>query len=51
MERSALHLGANIGFLFQKEHTFQAGVAELYATDPVLAEYQKGCAPGRRIFG
>ena len=39
MQDYTFHLGADIGFLFQKEHTFLTGLAELYATDPVLAGY------------
>ncbi len=32
-------LGVNIGFLFQKESPFKAGVTKIRASDPVLANY------------
>lgn len=35
----ASDLGMEIGFLFQKESTFQAGITKTRATDPVLADY------------
>ncbi len=39
MQDVASFLGVNIGFLFQKATTFEAGVATLYVSDPALAEY------------
>jgi|WetSurMetagenome_2_1015567.scaffolds.fasta_scaffold00054_56 hypothetical protein len=35
----ASDLDVDIGFLFQKEATFQAGIAKTRATDPILADY------------
>jgi hypothetical protein len=35
----ASDLGIDIGFLFQKESTFQAGIAKTRAFDPMLADY------------
>jgi hypothetical protein len=39
MQDVAAVLGVNIGFLFQKQAAFDAGVAALQASDPALAEY------------
>jgi hypothetical protein len=39
MQDVAAVLGVNIGFLFQKQATFEAGVAGLQASDPALADY------------
>lgn len=39
MQSVSVELGINIGFLFQKQPAFEAGVAALRATDPVLADY------------
>ena len=32
-------LGVNIGFMFKQQAAFEAGIAALQATDPLLAEY------------
>ena len=39
MQALALEFGVNIGFLFQKQAAFQAGLAALAAQDPPLAAY------------
>jgi hypothetical protein len=39
MQEVAAVLGVNIGFLFQKQAAFEAGVAALQASDPALADY------------
>ena len=39
MQDVATVLGVNIGFLFQKQATFEAGIAALQASDPALADY------------
>jgi hypothetical protein len=39
MQSLTTELGVNIGFLFQKQAAFEAGVAALDAADPALAEY------------
>lgn len=39
MQDVAAVLGVNIGFLFQKQAAFEAGVAALHASDPALADY------------
>jgi hypothetical protein len=39
MQVLAEDLGIEIGFLFQKESTFQAGIAKTRLSDPVLANY------------
>jgi hypothetical protein len=41
MQDVAAVLGVNIGFLFQKQAAFDAGVATLQASDPALADYLK----------
>ena len=43
MQAVAAELGVNIGFLFQKQTGFEAGLAALAGDDPALADY-----PGRR---
>jgi hypothetical protein len=35
----AKDLGVDFGFLFQKESTFQAGITNMRASDPMLADY------------
>jgi hypothetical protein len=39
MQDVATVFGVNIGFLFQKQAAFDAGIASLHASDPALAEY------------
>ena len=39
MQALALELGVNIGFLFQKQAAFEAGLGALAAQDPPLAAY------------
>jgi hypothetical protein len=39
LQALATDLGFNFGFLFQKKPTFEAGIAKLRATDPLLADY------------
>lgn len=39
MQNLAAELGVSIGFLFQQEGAFAAGIVALAATDPALAEY------------
>ena len=39
MQDVAAVLGVNIGFLFQKQAAFEAGVATLQASDHALADY------------
>lgn len=39
MQDLATELQANIGFLFQKQATFETGLGTLQTTDPTLAEY------------
>lgn len=39
MQDLATELQANIGFLFQKQNAFEAGLAALQATDPLLCDY------------
>jgi len=39
MQDLANELGVNIGFMFKQQGTFEAGIASLKATDPLLAEY------------
>jgi hypothetical protein len=39
MQDVAAVLGVNIGFLFQKQTAFEAGLAVLHTTDPALADY------------
>ena len=52
MQGVALELGVNIGFLFQKQAAFEAGLGALAAQDPPLAAYleqaraQTGWMPG-----
>ena len=42
MQVLAEDCGIEIGFLFQKESSFQAGIAKARASDPVLADYLAG---------
>jgi hypothetical protein len=42
MQALAQELGIEIGFLFQKESSFEAGIARTRASDPVLADYLAG---------
>jgi len=39
MQDLANELGADIGFMFKQQPAFEAGIAALQATDPLLAEY------------
>jgi len=39
MQDLGKELGVNIGFLFKQQAAFEAGIAALQATDPLLAEY------------
>jgi hypothetical protein len=39
MQDLANELGVNIGFMFKQQPAFEAGIASLQATDPLLAEY------------
>ena len=39
MQALAADLGTEIGFLFQKESAFQAGIARTRISDPALADY------------
>jgi hypothetical protein len=39
MQDLATELGVNIGFLFKQQPAFEAGIAALHATDPLLADY------------
>ncbi len=39
MQDLANELGVNIGFMFKQQPAFEAGIAALRATDPLLAEY------------
>jgi hypothetical protein len=41
MQDLANELGVNIGFMFKQQPAFEAGIAALQATDPLLAEYLK----------
>lgn len=42
MQNITKELGADIGFLFKKETTFQVGLKKLQARDPALADYIAG---------
>jgi hypothetical protein len=39
MQDLANELGVNLGFMFKQQPAFEAGIAALQATDPLLAEY------------
>ncbi len=39
MQDLSNELGVNVGFMFKQQPAFEAGVAALQATDPLLAEY------------
>jgi hypothetical protein len=39
MQNLGNELQVNIGFMFKKQSAFEAGIASLQATDPLLAEY------------
>lgn len=39
MQMLLAELGIEIGFLFKKQPAFEAGIAALRASDPLLADY------------
>lgn len=46
MQRAVKAAGADIGFLYKKQHGFEQGVTALAQTDPLLAEYLRQARTG-----